>query len=52
METFTYCTVGRIKYVDFENILIHNKDIKNDIITKVLANPYDVDRNFFVLLAK
>lgn len=30
----------------------HNSSLKNEIITKQLLNPYDVDRNFFVLTLK
>lgn len=49
IESFTYCTVGYISYSDFKNILLHNRNIKDQIIQMQLSNPYDVDRNFFVL---
>lgn len=45
----SYCTIARIRQVDFDKIMKTHKDIKALMIKKLYENPYDIDRNYFCL---
>ena len=45
----SYCTLARIRHDDFSNIMKRNKPIKTKMVKKLFENPYEIDRNYFIL---
>ena len=45
----SYCTLAKINYSDFRYVMQNYKEIQQQMIEKLYDNPYDIDRNYFVM---
>lgn len=48
VESVSYCTIGKINYRIFQDMLSQLPNVRECLIDSLITNPYDHEREFFV----
>ena len=48
----SYCTLGKIDSNDFTSMMNNFPNVKLHLVNKIISNPYDEERDFFVQVCK
>ena len=48
VESVSYCTIGKISFKIFQDMLGQKPIVRESLIESIISNPYDHEREFFV----